>query len=786
MRRFWNIERDLFMKRKVKSLFIVMMTALLLSDQITLASEELSGGNADVFPIDEETFLEDSIEMESTDAEDALWSEETLSSEELSDGDIIAEKTEVLAGPVSGGDLEYVRAGDSETDNRNGQNYDWNWANPVYSYLVKEATGYMRVEYTGSAVKIQYFDRSYKLLSEGTVTRELTKFGGFYEGSDSYYLAFGQNNPNEDNNLEVIRIVRYDKNWNRLGHASLKGANTTVPFDAGSLRMVEYGGYLYVHTCHEMYMTSDGYNHQANLLFQVRESDMSIVDAQYSVYNISIGYVSHSFNQYILVDDSGYLMTLDHGDAHPRAAVICRYGTPAGQGSFVSYVTAVPAMYYYGETGANRTNATIGGFEYSSTSYLVAGTSDMQDGSNGPRNVYVSNTARSTFGSASTKLIFYSDTAKSGTTVSNPHLVKLASDSFLLLWSEGEMVRYIFLDDQGYPASDLYQSKGLLSDCKPVAEDGGVIWYVTDGNKLTFYRVAADGTFSSEVGHLHSYDADMRFEKTGWQAALTDGTVENKLICNGDGAITYSSSDPSVADVDSVGKVTLKNYGTCVITASMEAGVHYAAKQVSYTLNVVKKTQITGVYNSANGGDIRWKKVPGAEGYVLYRKRSAEGTVKVATIRSADTVQYYDTSIKENCWGRVYHYFVKVLSGGKEGPASNQAVLQRLAPMTITKAVNVPYYSAALQWKCTASQNKALGYELQFAESKEDLFAMRNVTKVLIEGRNQLKAELYWLEKGKTYYFRLRSYINYTNSVTGTQTKTWSQYSNVKTVTIIK
>ena len=105
MRRVYR-ERDLFMKRKVKSSFIVMMTALLLSGQITAASEELSGGNADVFPIDEETFLEDSIEMESTDAEDALWSEETLSSEELSDGDIIAVKTEVLAGPVSGGDLE--------------------------------------------------------------------------------------------------------------------------------------------------------------------------------------------------------------------------------------------------------------------------------------------------------------------------------------------------------------------------------------------------------------------------------------------------------------------------------------------------------------------------------------------------------------------------------------------------------------------------------------------------------------------------------------------------------
>ena len=40
-----------------------------------------------------------------------------------------------------------------------------------------------------------------------------------------------QSNAAESDSAEVIRVVKYDKDWNRLGAASLKGANTTIPFD---------------------------------------------------------------------------------------------------------------------------------------------------------------------------------------------------------------------------------------------------------------------------------------------------------------------------------------------------------------------------------------------------------------------------------------------------------------------------------------------------------------------------------------------------------------------------
>ena len=52
----------------------------------------------------------------------------------------------------------------------------------------------------------------------------------FYSGTDYHFLVFGQNNLEEDDQKEVIRVVKYTKDWERVGAASLYAANTTKPF----------------------------------------------------------------------------------------------------------------------------------------------------------------------------------------------------------------------------------------------------------------------------------------------------------------------------------------------------------------------------------------------------------------------------------------------------------------------------------------------------------------------------------------------------------------------------
>ena len=207
----------------------------------------------------------------------------------------------------------------------------------------------------------------------------------------------------------------------------------------------------------------------------------------------------------------------------------------------------------------------------------------------------------------------------------------------------------------------------------------------------------------------------------------------------------------------------------------------------------VKKTApvMTAVFNSAKGADIRWKKVNGAAGYVIYRLRSSEGTKKIATINDANILQFYDTSIRDNCYGRVYSYYVKALykENGKtvEGPASERLILQRIAPMKIVSAANYTSRGIGLKWNCTVKDNKALGYQIEYAASQEDLTGRKGTYRTItVNGRNNLSRTISSLSKGKTYWIRIRSYSTYTNSATGKQTKTWSQYSNTVKVKVQK
>ena len=110
----------------------------------------------------------------------------------------------------------------------------------VYSNLQVNSDGTIsRIEGIGEKVVIETYDTSFDLKSTKTIQRELSLFGGFYSGEKYNFLVFGQHNPNEDDNVEVLRVVKYSKSWQKLGTASVKGENTYAIFQSGSCRMTE-------------------------------------------------------------------------------------------------------------------------------------------------------------------------------------------------------------------------------------------------------------------------------------------------------------------------------------------------------------------------------------------------------------------------------------------------------------------------------------------------------------------------------------------------------------------
>lgn len=368
-------------------------------------------------------------------------------------------------------EIEYIES------NKTSQDYKIN-SSCVKSYLFKDSDRYCRVHALKNGdVFIGYYDIYYNLLNQKIIKAELPIFGGFFEGKNYNYIVWGQKNPDESDSVEVMRVVQYDKLWNKVLYASIWGANTYFPFASGSLRMAEYQEHLYIHTCHRMYKTDDGLCHQSNMTYEILESNMNVIDSYYEISNIAYGYVSHSFNQFIIIDDEANIITLDHGDAYPRAAVLINYLTKAGTSSFMNpsnsindakgqkyifpdvpdyytkddivnlqqYLKDGDAYYvetyneskyvkwryilpYIGQIGDNETGASIGGLEYSDSSYITAGNSIVQkmDTDTNLRNIYLSVTDRNTFDTNIKWITNYCES--DGITASTPHLVKIKNN----------------------------------------------------------------------------------------------------------------------------------------------------------------------------------------------------------------------------------------------------------------------------------------------------------------------------------------------------------------------
>ncbi len=365
-------------------------------------------------------------------------------------------------------------------------------ASPITSYIFEnEAAGLTRVEYIDGQIMVEDYSSDFIFQSGRTIPMELSIWGGFFAGADYNFFVFGQQNADEDDSVEVIRVVKYSKDWERLGQASLHGANTTVPFDFGSLRCAEYEGELYIRTCHEMYTSDDGLNHQANLTLCVDQDSMDVLDSYYRVMNSSVGYVSHSFNQFVLVDQDGTIVTMDHGDAYPRAAVLMKYQTKAGNGAFSGRVGETTIQTFADQEIYQFTGASLGGLAETGNGYVAAYNYDSTgSGSSANRTTYLAYVPKRS-NTASVKPVF-----SAGATT--PQLVSTGLSGGYMLWNGKQdkivtdTLYYASYDSEGNVGT-VQTALGLLSDCAPICYNSQVVWYVTDNAAPVFYTLDESG-----------------------------------------------------------------------------------------------------------------------------------------------------------------------------------------------------------------------------------------------------------------------------------------------------
>lgn len=224
---------------------------------------------------------------------------------------------------------------------------------------------FITVEGHDAGLLADVYNSNFELVDSGWMPNPLSKTGGFTVGSDGhYYAVYGQNNPDENDDLEVFRVVKYDSSFQEVGSFSINGKDcrTIFPFSGGNTELKEENGILVVHSCRTCYKSGDGLNHQMQFTIILNTEDMSLKN---SLSSFQMNHVSHSFGQKVEFDGDRILL-LDLGDANPRS-IVMHYASRTNL-----IYKEVDLLDIPGTDGANATGVKLGSFEVGESSYFTA------------------------------------------------------------------------------------------------------------------------------------------------------------------------------------------------------------------------------------------------------------------------------------------------------------------------------------------------------------------------------------------------------------------------------
>ncbi|MCL1928933.1 MAG: hypothetical protein FWG07_09115 [Treponema sp.] len=336
---------------------------------------------------------------------------------------------------------------------------------------------------------------------------ELGQLGAFAKDDDgNYYFFYGSRTT--DRNAENMAIVKYDPEGEKLNTFKLNAfalnsfGGIKIPFDAGTCRLEMSGSMLVVYFAREMFS-----GHQASYGFVLDKDTFERIDRgqvannkrELSGNNI-IPYVSHSFNQFVLPIENGFVFA-DHGDAFPRRAfTFAKFQNGA-------ITRRVHAFGFPGTRGQNATYAEMGGLAKTQSGYIFAGAYGVQI--NNPRNLFVL-----TFDEEMTKCsapIYLTKYTRNDGHTGHPKIVALDSGRYLLLWElfkfstqsansiVSQRTEYLstwmlIIDETGKAVSEPQELKGVRLNMNDVLRynrhNGKVYWAINDTSaSITVYAM---------------------------------------------------------------------------------------------------------------------------------------------------------------------------------------------------------------------------------------------------------------------------------------------------------
>ena len=488
-----------------------------------------------------------------------------------------------------------------------------------FSSLTPTDSGYMRVFNEDKKVYIEYYDDSFNITSKKSLNLELDYWGGFFAGKDAYYLVQGKRNVNEVDTEEVIRVIKYDKSWKRIGAAkitgnlNLFGGEVRTPFNHGCVEMAEYNGMLYIATGHEGYV-DPAYNqgHQGLLVIAVNEASMT--------GQIVVSDLWHSFAQYIKATPNGlYLLEQSDGD---RGTTLTK----------IDYNTYKSNQIYAYRYGGSHTSAwaipcysSVNGLEISSTNALGIGTSIDQSkydsvSSDTAHNIYLTVTPLSNFTEEATKVKWLTSYKDNGKSFTGLHITKINDNRFLVSWEEfntqgegvandtlsGYTAHYLFIDGAGNVLGQKYTAKAPVSECQPIVKGGNVVYYASNYNMVNFYKInASSGAFSKKTYGVAGENATWTLKNntltiSGSGAIDINNDAIPRRPISSIGGYSYSSSDNSWKSIrGSVKKIVISDGITGISDGAFK---YFSALE---TVEVGKDVKKIGVEAFARNGALR-------------------------------------------------------------------------------------------------------------------------------------------------------------------------------------
>ena len=209
--------------------------------------------------------------------------------------------------------------------------------------------------------------------------------------------------------------------------------------------------------------------------------------------------------------------------------------------------------------------------------------------------------------------------------------------------------------------------------------------------RIKAYNTACTSAFSTaaslkktqiSVSNLKA-DANGSKVQLSWTGGVTgaEGYVIYRRTEGGSYAEIGRTSGKTYSDTISAG---IKYYYTVAVYSGSrtedkcpEVGVMYLAEPA-----------VTGASNITSGVQVKWSKVTGATGYIVYHKGAGKGWARIADIKDGSTVNYTDTTAAS---GTTYTYTVRAYNGSTMGDWHSAKSLMRLSDTTVSGASNITY-----------------------------------------------------------------------------------------------